>query len=47
MWYRANWYKANWGAGRGVGGLRLTGELGEGCGWFKANWGAGGGVWVV
>ena len=24
-----------------MGGIRLTGGLGEGCGWYKANWGAG------
>ena len=30
-----------------MGGIRLTGGLGEGCGWYKANWGAGGGEWVV
>ena len=30
-----------------MGGIRLTGGLGEGLGWYEANWGAGEGVWVI
>ena len=30
-----------------MGGIRLTGGLGEGSGWYQANWGAGGGAGVV